>query len=1012
MADVTPASVDPTVDAAPAAAPDTAAPEAAAPAPATINIMNPAGKLVSIPAEDHLEALRQGYRPTTPADIDQYVKEQAYGGAGQQAIAGLEGAAQGAVPLVSNAVETGLGLTTPEDIAGRAEQHPWTHGIGQGAGLVASSMMGVGLGGALEKAGAAASSAAGLGELTLGAKVGSAAIKGAVENALFQSNDEVERYFSNQADPNHPVQASVVDTLGAGLIGGALGASTAGAGALWGATVGPKVSSFLGTLRDGLGGTEAEAPMVGGAAEKLGVKVAPEVAAMSSSNPETRRMAFELAQSPSGSGGKMAKSLQEARNAYADSMAETMGVKPSELSAEWSQAETGNKFADAGAADNDRNAGNIAKGFEDRKASFGKAELPGSIEGKAPEMADQHAALSKELAMHQEALEAAVNTGNPEVAIKAGANIEDVKGRLQQLNYQASQPGAAESLAHMIGSKAMSEGWMADPDIAPHVEGVLKRAGQMKTVGDLQKEMSRLGDKAYDLMAPGSDKMSIGRAYKDMQQIMRGQEENIIGNSIGSEEGPKAYAEYVKGRADYHNLANIQDELNTHLHLKSSVSGFSKALKDMADEKSELIYSRLTGKNKSSLIPTLEKYYPELSQAVKESYQKRVLAEAVSKASKTTGERLDPDHIIKKISDLTTGHPELRDFAFPKAMQDRLGIAAKALEDLKDPNYGHSNSGRYMQKALTDVAGSAAGMAAAVTGHGVISSSIIGHLTKVLSKDAPDAVRLAMLKFLGSDKPVNAGAFAATVNFMDSTMKGENAIKGAVGSLFKAGSKVIPSSLIASSRDNDRLEKHLETIQNNPAQMMNNAGNGITDYMPGHAEAQSQTAANVATYLQANKPKPMQSSPLDPKRPPSPIEEAKWQNLLTIANQPLTLVQKIKDGTLTSEDMKHGAAMYPAFMQNIQHKITQEIADAQTKGTTIPYKIKQGMSLFMAQPLDSTMSPTSIMAAQSVGQAAQQQAQGGQPQGKTKKSTSSLGKVNTLYKTPLQASETQDTDRA
>jgi hypothetical protein len=1090
MADVTPAPVDATPEAAPQASPDAA--PVAAPAQAMINIMNPEGELVSIPQEMHAEALKQNYRATTPADIDAYVKKQAYGGAGQQAITGLEGAAQGAIPLVTNAVETGLGLTTPEDIAGRAEINPWTHGVGQAAGLIGSTVIpGIGLGNILEHAGQAASSAAGLGSMTVGAKVGSAAIKGAVENALFQSNDEVERYFSNQADPNHPVQSAVVDTLGAGLIGGALGGALGGAGQLWDATVGKKVGGVLGALRDRLGGTEGEAPIVDSAASKLGVKLSPEAAAITSGNPETRNMGFALAQSPSGSGIKLADTLSKDRAALANSMAETLNGTPETLKGEWSEAGAGHNVAQALIEDNDAHTGDIIKGFEDRKAKYASAELPTSAADKADAFAKIHADLQEHLDTHSEALSSAsdklqkwqtdneanvnalrdlkakqqsieasyqklaendITLGGKTVAqgspqrlkineawgknqdaqgklldkISAAgdapgadipelqAKVNEFKGKIKENSARAAAPGARESLSNKIGTAAMEQGWMRDPDIAPHIKGVMEGLGSMKTVGDLQNEMSRIGSKASDIYKSLNGNKQTAHALTSIKNIMRGEEENIVGNAIGSEEGANAYAEYVKGRSDFHNLANVQQLVEDRLRAGGSVSRYSDAVAAMAKDNSEAVWRRLNGVGDSALLKHLEVAYPKTAAAVREAHQASILAKAARAAKEVHGDSINPNTVMTEMKKLTGKYPELRDFAFPKAVQDRLGLASEALNKLKDPNYNYSNTGRLVNKTIADAAGSVAGTAAAMTGHGYIASGLIGHIAKLLSKDAPDAVRLAMLKFLGSDKPVNAAGFNATVNFMSSTMKGENAIKGAVGSLFKAGGKVIPASLIASSRDNDRLEKHLDTLQKNPSQMLQNAdNNSLASYMPGHAEAQTQAAGNVSNYLASIRPKPIQNSPLDPKYPPSPIAEAKWQNALTIANQPLTLVQKIKDGNLTSDDMKHGTAMYPALMKNLQNKITAEIAQAQDKGTTIPYRTRQSMSLFMAQPLDSTMTPNSIMAAQSANQPTPPpQQQGGPKPGRNKTDTAKLGKSNSLYKTPLQASETQDTDRS
>jgi hypothetical protein len=74
--------------------------------------------------------------------------------------------------------------------------------------------------------------------------------------------------------------------------------------------------------------------------------------------------------------------------------------------------------------------------------------------------------------------------------------------------------------------------------------------------------------------------------------------------------------------------------------------------------------------------------------------------------------------------------------------------------------------------------------------------------------------------------------------------------------------------------------------------------------------------------------------------------------------------------------------------------------NASERDDLIPYKTKMGLSLFMGQPVDSSMTPQSIVAAQPV---PAQQPQGGQ-QG-PKKSTDKLGKSTSSYRTASQDAE-------
>jgi hypothetical protein len=79
------------------------------------------------------------------------------------------------------------------------------------------------------------------------------------------------------------------------------------------------------------------------------------------------------------------------------------------------------------------------------------------------------------------------------------------------------------------------------------------------------------------------------------------------------------------------------------------------------------------------------------------------------------------------------------------------------------------------------------------------------------------------------------------------------------------------------------------------------------------------------------------------------------------------------------------------------------MTESLSKGKSIPYKTRIGLSMFMAQPLDSTMTPGAILSAQP------QPAPPPQPQGKEK--GSSLAKLPKSYQTPGQAAESDRSDR-
>ena len=119
------------------------------------------------------------------------------------------------------------------------------------------------------------------------------------------------------------------------------------------------------------------------------------------------------------------------------------------------------------------------------------------------------------------------------------------------------------------------------------------------------------------------------------------------------------------------------------------------------------------------------------------------------------------------------------------------------------------------------------------------------------------------------------------------------------------------------------------------------------------------------------------------------------------------VLEKIQKGTINSQDIKHLSNMYPSLYENLQQKVYNELFENIKKQETIPYQTRMGLSLFLGQPLDSTMMPQSIMALQPK-MSEQQQMPVGMPmqqaqQGVQGRSLKNINKLSTQALTPGQA---------
>lgn len=154
--------------------------------------------------------------------------EDYYGSTGQQVIAGLEGVGQGVLGPIAPAVERAFGVKG-EDIRGRQEANPITHGIGEAAGLVGGALIPgleeANLASSVGKIGEAAKAGAGLEGLA------ATGVKAGAELSALAASTELSKAV--EGDPNQTLGSAAVNIGLSGIIGGAGGVALGSVSPLW-----------------------------------------------------------------------------------------------------------------------------------------------------------------------------------------------------------------------------------------------------------------------------------------------------------------------------------------------------------------------------------------------------------------------------------------------------------------------------------------------------------------------------------------------------------------------------------------------------------------------------------------------------------------------------------------------------------------------------------------------------------------------------------------------------------
>lgn len=858
-----------------------------------VNVLNPENQLVSIPAGQLAEASDYGYREASPEDIRQYQLQQKYGTPIEQAKTFAESALKGSTFGLSTGIETMAGVK-PEDIAARQEANPWAAGTGEVAGLVGSSFVpGLGEGWLLNKAGMAASKAAGLEGAGALSKIGSAAVRGAVENAMVQTGDEVSRMFYQ--DPNQTAQTALVDIGLASLLGGGFGAGFGTVGHLWKSTVGEKLGQYLDALKRRGDGEALPLPTtVSEAITKSGIEVAPELRAYISQDPEFQRMFGQLAESTTRPGLKAQEGIFKFKKDLSDAALSALGKSEKDIPLEISEASMGKGYGDSIKSYLDERLRPIAEGLEGFKSKTENALI--SDEGK-----------------HL----------------------------------------LGEKIAGLINDKRFD--LYPDTEQAKLVNRMLEAVPKLKTIGDLNKSIQIINDATNGFAK--SDMWHVGGL---LRRIYSEAEDLVAENTLATKVAPEELAKYREYRKLYGGFKEDLEAIGKTLRLGSfgGPKGFTEALAEKISHDPEAIARAINSQHDATLLSFLEEKIPGVADMVRKNQMDKLLFQAASKAK---GEHLiDANTLYKAVDKMT---PEMKKFLLGPESEMKLEATRTLLNSLP-AKMNTSGTAKTLDALWSKLPGGAVALASMALGHNPVMGYFLGQAAKWVARDAPDAVRLAFLKFLGQSGPVKPEAFKLMVDYAHATMQGETIIIKATKAIFKPSLEVLSRKYLPNAKTRSTLDKHLQEYKVDPSKLINTGGE-TSYYLPEHGAGLSEVAARSVNYLNGMRPSTDKLGVLDPMRQPSEMEKQDYARALDIAQQPAMVLMHIKNGTLVPQDIVHLQHIYPGLYERMSQKIMGELTDHLTKGNDLPYKTRIGLSMFLAQPLDSSLTPQAIQLSQS-----------------------------------------------
>lgn len=540
----------------------------------------------------------------------------------------------------------------------------------------------------------------------------------------------------------------------------------------------------------------------------------------------------------------------------------------------------------------------------------------------------------------------------------------------------------ANNVTNKINEMGLNKSSAAE-DALKIAQGVLKDLPKQANADDLRLL-------AQNLQAKDPSQYGVVKALKSILNTAR---ESALTTGI-ADKAPDLISSFDNAKSGYAGIKSMIEDLNSRLHVGKS-GGPDSFLSNLSEMSPEVVLRRLGPKGDKDLQLLMEQSFPEVSAAVK--------SHELNKVIQSSGKNGTLD-LRKLLNNVERMGEDLRNYAIPQDVQKKLGYMKQLTDRVP-------TSASFLEKIADKVWSKVPNAASGIIGllmkvtHNPVADFIIGNTVAHLGSEAAGGARLALLKYLGSASETSAEGFKAAAQMANAVSKGEQKLNTSVKNVFSTGSKVIP---FPKSSAVEALDKQVKLVADNDPEKQDNmmkVGGHTGHYLPEHGAALAMLGAKNMQYLASLRPVEKAVSPLEPDPMPDSTQKAKYNKALQIAQQPLVILNSVKDGSLTLEDRNHLETMYPALHVRMCQKMFDEIAVKSNNGKTLPYATKMGISALLGTPLDASMSPQTIMSTQTRAPASQQPQE---PNSQSRSRVSSkLDKMPGAYATPQQSRQMQ-----
>lgn len=393
-------------------------------------------------------------------------------------------------------------------------------------------------------------------------------------------------------------------------------------------------------------------------------------------------------------------------------------------------------------------------------------------------------------------------------------------------------------------------------------------------------------------------------------------------------------------------VAKFDKEGNFSENLKAGLSGktpdslaqdFSKNLEEMYSSAKKVV-------SETKGLPLSEGH-----EAVTEQFRKDFMKKMST--SKGTDYVVDPGKVASYLKDSDAATRDLR-----KRTLDSFVESSKSVADAAENHHGFKSGSESIAsyiKELSDKQEKLLSVAKAANkdSHGF-------HATGLLAKVVSEAHKAVT-------NPYQLGKALHNVSHVLSTL---DSMTGGVSKDIAKGAKNIFSSgavrgavLATPNSSYEKASKRVRELHSNPEVLGNHltkATEAMYDTAPNISQSIQSALVRGVDFLESKLPKPVNELVLSSKWTPTNSQKAAFDQYYHAVNDPTSLLQQIKHGSLTSEALEAVATVHPQLLEEMRSKVMEHLDPE--KARSLPYAIKISLSKFMQMPLEEALLPAVI----------------------------------------------------